>query len=81
MAQFPLVLAIEPRLLPYARLNGFHMDRKVSWVSKFRNLFFADDVCVSSIVTSCSAECLRSRLSCLNPGQTRLYRMYASSRG
>ncbi len=29
MAQFPLVLAIEPRLLPYARLNGFSMDRKV----------------------------------------------------
>ncbi|KAI0761934.1 hypothetical protein BD413DRAFT_616676 [Trametes elegans] len=28
MAQFPLVLAIEPRLLPYARLNGFNMDRK-----------------------------------------------------
>ena len=36
MAQFPLVLAIEPRLLPYARLNGFHMDRKVSEVIKCR---------------------------------------------
>ncbi|KAH8104584.1 hypothetical protein BXZ70DRAFT_596840 [Cristinia sonorae] len=28
MASFPLVLAIEPRLLPYARVNGFFMDRK-----------------------------------------------------
>lgn len=28
MASFPLVLAIEPRLLPFARLNGFCMDRK-----------------------------------------------------
>ncbi|OBZ71326.1 hypothetical protein A0H81_08366 [Grifola frondosa] len=31
MAQFPLVLAIEPRLLPYARANGFYMDRKYPW--------------------------------------------------
>lgn len=30
MSQFPLVLAIEPRLLPYARANGFNMDRKVN---------------------------------------------------
>jgi hypothetical protein len=29
MAQFPLALAIEPRLLPYAVENGFHMDSKV----------------------------------------------------
>ncbi|KAM5535030.1 hypothetical protein V8D89_011258 [Ganoderma adspersum] len=28
MAQYPLVLAIEPRLLPFARQNGFNMDRK-----------------------------------------------------
>ncbi|KAJ6584983.1 hypothetical protein B0H19DRAFT_1107570 [Mycena capillaripes] len=28
MAQFPLALAIEPRLLPYAVNNGFHMDAK-----------------------------------------------------
>jgi hypothetical protein len=30
MAQFPLALAIEPRLLPYARDNGFQMDSKVT---------------------------------------------------
>lgn len=30
MVQFPLVLALEPKLLPYARANGFNMDRKVS---------------------------------------------------
>ncbi|KAI0947141.1 hypothetical protein AcV7_009642 [Taiwanofungus camphoratus] len=34
MAQFPLVLAIEPRLLPYARVNGFYMD------CKYRNFVF-----------------------------------------
>ncbi|KAH9841569.1 uncharacterized protein C8Q71DRAFT_737681 [Rhodofomes roseus] len=34
MAQFPLVLAVEPRLLPYARANGFIMDHK------FRNFMF-----------------------------------------
>ncbi|EIW59522.1 uncharacterized protein TRAVEDRAFT_28653 [Trametes versicolor FP-101664 SS1] len=34
MAQFPLVLAIEPRLLPHARQNGFNMDRK------YRNFVF-----------------------------------------
>ncbi|KAJ7505323.1 hypothetical protein B0H11DRAFT_415511 [Mycena galericulata] len=28
MVQFPLALAIEPRLLPYAVANGFHMDAK-----------------------------------------------------
>ena len=38
MAQFPLVLAIEPRLLPYARLNGFSMDRKVCVVPILRSL-------------------------------------------
>ncbi|TFK64618.1 hypothetical protein BDN72DRAFT_254986 [Pluteus cervinus] len=32
MAQFPLALAIEPRLLPYAKANGFYMD------SKYRDL-------------------------------------------
>lgn len=29
MAQFPLALAIEPKLLPYAVKNGFYMDGKV----------------------------------------------------
>jgi hypothetical protein len=30
MAQFPLALAIEPRLLPLATANGFRMDSKAS---------------------------------------------------
>lgn len=30
MAQLPIALAIEPRLLPYAEANGFRMDPKVS---------------------------------------------------
>lgn len=29
MSQFPLALSIEPRLLPLAVANGFHMDSKV----------------------------------------------------
>lgn len=29
MVQFPLALALEPRLLPYAVANGFYMDSKV----------------------------------------------------
>jgi hypothetical protein len=29
MGQFPLALSIEPRLLPLAVANGFHMDSKV----------------------------------------------------
>jgi hypothetical protein len=34
MAQFPLALAVEPRLLPYAVANGFQMD------SKYRDFVF-----------------------------------------
>ncbi|KDQ62290.1 hypothetical protein JAAARDRAFT_30185 [Jaapia argillacea MUCL 33604] len=34
MATFPLALAVEPRLLPYAKENGFHMD------SKYRDFVF-----------------------------------------
>lgn len=30
MSQFPLALAIEPRLLPFAIANGFSMDYKVN---------------------------------------------------
>ena len=29
MAQLPIALAIEPRLLPHAEANGFRMDPKV----------------------------------------------------
>jgi hypothetical protein len=29
MVQFPLALAVEPRLLPFAVANGFQMDAKV----------------------------------------------------
>lgn len=29
MAQLPIALAIEPRLLPHAETNGFRMDPKV----------------------------------------------------
>lgn len=36
MAQFPLALSIEPRLLPPAVANGFRMDDKVRIYSDFR---------------------------------------------
>jgi hypothetical protein len=42
MAQFPLALAIEPRLLPLAVSNGFSMDSKVRgnlFCSKLRLIF------------------------------------------
>lgn len=32
MSQFPLALAIEPRLLPFAIENGFCMDYKVNYI-------------------------------------------------
>ncbi|KAI0071695.1 hypothetical protein K474DRAFT_1686956 [Panus rudis PR-1116 ss-1] len=38
MLKFPLVLAVEPRLLPYARANGFIMDTKP--LKKYRNFIF-----------------------------------------
>jgi hypothetical protein len=34
MAQFPLALAIEPRLLPHAMANGFAMDYKAGCHSR-----------------------------------------------
>lgn len=69
MAQFPLVLAIEPRLLPYARLNGFHMDRKVSYISSVE-CCSTNDV-LFSIVTSCFEGCLRSLQCCSMPARTK----------
>ncbi|KAK7689999.1 hypothetical protein QCA50_006641 [Cerrena zonata] len=55
MTQFPLVLAIEPRLLPFARANGFSMDRKYrNFV--FRKMFersaVAGDTRTNDIVTN-----------------------------
>jgi len=39
MAQFPLALAIEPKLLPYAVKNGFYMDGKARIYLCMRNAF------------------------------------------
>ena len=57
MAQFPLALAIEPRLLPHAVANGFAMDYKASdvfAVTKLHSPFF-----YFSIVTLYSVKCLK----------------------
>ena len=61
MTQFPLALAIEPRLLPLAVANGFTMDSKV-----FRPRTAAADFTLTyrdSIATSSSARCSKSPLS------------------
>ena len=61
MTQFPLALAIEPRLLPLAVVNGFTMDSKV-----FRPQSTAADFPLTyrdSIGTSSSARCSKSPLS------------------
>ena len=69
MTQFPLALAIEPRLLPLAVTNGFTMDSKVfnpqSTVADF-TLTYRD-----STETSSSAKCSKSPLS---PAKTTLKR-------
>jgi len=43
MAQFPIALAIEPRLLSYAVENGFYMDTKAG-----STLLFEEDIISSS---------------------------------
>lgn len=55
MSQFPLVLAIEPRLLPYARANGFSMDRKVN--TERSTHIYVMFMSLSSIETLSSARC------------------------
>jgi hypothetical protein len=59
MAHFPLALSIEPRLLPLAVANGFHMDSKVRQKPMFSR---ADETyCFGySIVISSFARCSRS---------------------
>lgn len=61
MAQFPLALSIEPRLLPPAVANGFHMDDKVRIYSCFQTLGRLSEH-ASSIETSSSAKCSRRML-------------------
>jgi len=57
MAQFPLALAVEPKLLPYATANGFSMDHKV----KIAHILTLLGVLIflRSIGTLCSEGCLK----------------------
>lgn len=58
MAQFPLALSIEPRLLPLAVANGFHMDSKVRHYSlDIYSGIYAHLSRAYSIVISSSARC------------------------
>src|SRR5580658_7496513 len=61
MAQFPLALAIEPRLLPLATANGFHMDSKVG-LELLTFIIAITRTLLNSIATSCFAKCLRKRI-------------------
>jgi hypothetical protein len=56
MAQFPLALAIEPRLLPHAAANGFAMDYKASDIFALTNFTHLFNF---SIGTSYSVKCLK----------------------
>jgi hypothetical protein len=58
--QFPLALAIEPRLLPLAVANGFTMDSKVS--TPVHSPGFTLTYC-NSTETSSFARCSKSPLS------------------
>lgn len=56
MVQLPIALAIEPRLLPYAEANGFHMDTKVTL---HVNPSAANTEEFGSTATSSSVRCLK----------------------
>ncbi|KNZ73051.1 hypothetical protein J132_01436 [Termitomyces sp. J132] len=60
MAQFPLALAIEPRLLPYAVRNGFYMDRKYRdfvFRKMFERTALANDTASEEIVQNVRELC------------------------
>lgn len=58
MAQLPIALAIEPRLLPYAEANGFRMDPKVSENFPHFAQFLTGQI---SIVTLSSVRCSKNK--------------------
>ena len=60
MAQFPLALAIEPRLLPHAVANGFAMDYKAG--GRFRSHSTTLIFSIFSIATLYSVKCLKGLL-------------------
>jgi hypothetical protein len=60
MAQLPIALAIEPRLLPYAEANGFRMDPKVHHTPCHRSISYSEQ---TSIETLFSVRCSRSKRS------------------
>ena len=64
MSQFPLALAIEPKLLPCAISNGFSMDYKVvsHLLFSHTNTFTYVSI-LFSIAISFFGKCLRSQLS------------------
>ena len=63
MAQFPLALSIEPRLLPLAIANGFRMDNRVrGYYLCFRGAHSMPPAPPSTAIL-CSAEFLNERMS------------------
>jgi hypothetical protein len=78
MVQFPLALAVEPRLLPYAVANGFQMDTKVkSQLCATFNVYVSFD---STVILS-SERCLSGRPFPTRPAPTRLSTMFGSYQG
>lgn len=75
MVQLPIALAIEPRLLPYAEANGFHMDTKV--ILPF-NTSTTNTKEFDSTATSSSVRCLRRWRSTTVSGPMTFSGMYAS---
>jgi O-succinylbenzoate synthase len=57
MAQFPIALAIEPRLLSYAVANGFYMDTKVGSLRHWGRIYPSFPF---STVTLYSAKCSKN---------------------
>ena len=82
MAQFPIALAIEPRLLSYAVENGFCMDSKVGFTPFLEELIlYLRFHFHCSTVTLCSAKCLKSLYQRMSPWLQTLLIIFGSCAG
>jgi len=75
MVQLPIALAIEPRLLPYAEANGFHMDTKVTL---YVNPSASNTEEFGSTATSSSVRCLKRWRSTIMTARMTSSEMYVS---
>lgn len=75
MAQLPIALAIEPRLLPFAEANGFRMDPKVSQIFHARSTSHS---ALISTATLFSVKCSKNKRSTAEIELTKLCGMFGS---